>query len=233
MQAAVPVGAGAMAAIIGLEQGDVEAASAAAGCQIANDNGGGQLVISGMGELHLEVMVGRIINDHKCNVKTGRPNTSFPVNGSVKVLWDDDGIYLGFDVKDQDVIGGFKKKDKDPHLWTKDTVEVMVDPDGDGPLEPFVVYCDMTTDCSNSSKSNDISKGTIARTATVPLPLLLEEGHRRAQGARRQVHVAVRGARVDVPRELLDRPRRRPPRGEPRAERMPEGMSALRRQVRP
>ena len=47
MQAAVPVGAGAMAAIIGLEQGDVEAACAAAGCQIANDNGGGQLVISG------------------------------------------------------------------------------------------------------------------------------------------------------------------------------------------
>ena len=47
MQAAVPVGAGAMAAIIGLEQGDVEAACVAAGCQIANDNGGGQLVISG------------------------------------------------------------------------------------------------------------------------------------------------------------------------------------------
>ncbi|MEH3092398.1 MAG: ACP S-malonyltransferase [Agrobacterium cavarae] len=51
MQAAVPVGQGAMAAIIGLEHGDVEAicAEAAAGgvCQIANDNGGGQLVISG------------------------------------------------------------------------------------------------------------------------------------------------------------------------------------------
>ncbi|MEJ8308475.1 ACP S-malonyltransferase [Agrobacterium larrymoorei] len=51
MQAAVPVGEGAMAAIIGLEHGDVEAicAEAAAGgvCQIANDNGGGQLVISG------------------------------------------------------------------------------------------------------------------------------------------------------------------------------------------
>jgi [acyl-carrier-protein] S-malonyltransferase len=52
MQAAVPAGKGAMAAIIGLEQGDVEAACAAAstadgGCQIANDNGGGQLVISG------------------------------------------------------------------------------------------------------------------------------------------------------------------------------------------
>ena len=51
MQAAVPVGEGAMAAIIGLEEPDVEAACAEAAsgsvCQIANDNGGGQLVISG------------------------------------------------------------------------------------------------------------------------------------------------------------------------------------------
>ena len=55
MQAAVPAGEGAMAAIIGLEQADVEAACAEAVqgagngsvCQIANDNGGGQLVISG------------------------------------------------------------------------------------------------------------------------------------------------------------------------------------------
>lgn len=51
MQAAVPVGEGAMAAIIGLEHGDVQAicadASAVGPCQIANDNGGGQLVISG------------------------------------------------------------------------------------------------------------------------------------------------------------------------------------------
>lgn len=49
MQAAVPVGEGAMAAIIGLEQADVEAACTEAGAavQIANDNGGGQLVISG------------------------------------------------------------------------------------------------------------------------------------------------------------------------------------------
>jgi len=51
MQRAVPVGEGAMAAIIGLEQDAVEAACAEASqggtCQIANDNGGGQLVISG------------------------------------------------------------------------------------------------------------------------------------------------------------------------------------------
>lgn len=51
MQAAVPVGVGAMAAIIGLEHADVQAiceeAAAIGSCQIANDNGGGQLVISG------------------------------------------------------------------------------------------------------------------------------------------------------------------------------------------
>jgi len=51
MQAATPVGTGAMAAILGLEADAVEAACAEASqagpCQIANDNGGGQLVISG------------------------------------------------------------------------------------------------------------------------------------------------------------------------------------------
>jgi [acyl-carrier-protein] S-malonyltransferase len=51
MQAAVPVGVGAMAAIIGLEHADVIAvcqeASDVGSCQIANDNGGGQIVISG------------------------------------------------------------------------------------------------------------------------------------------------------------------------------------------
>lgn len=54
MQAAVPAGIGAMAAIIGLEDADVAAicaeASAHGACQIANDNGGGQLVISGVRE---------------------------------------------------------------------------------------------------------------------------------------------------------------------------------------
>ncbi|MGA1829950.1 ACP S-malonyltransferase [Rhizobium wenxiniae] len=51
MQSAVPVGQGAMAAIIGLEHSDVDAicaeSKAEGVCQIANDNGGGQLVISG------------------------------------------------------------------------------------------------------------------------------------------------------------------------------------------
>ena len=51
MQKAVAVGAGAMAALIGLELGDVKAVAAEAGsvgiCAAANDNGGGQVVLSG------------------------------------------------------------------------------------------------------------------------------------------------------------------------------------------
>jgi [acyl-carrier-protein] S-malonyltransferase len=51
MQAAVPVGKGAMAAIIGLDHSAVEAicqsVASLGACQIANDNGGGQLVVSG------------------------------------------------------------------------------------------------------------------------------------------------------------------------------------------
>lgn len=66
------------------------------------------------------------------DVRSGMPNTAFPVKGSVKLLWDETNLYLGFEVTDTNVVGGFDKKEKDPHLWTKDTVEIMVDPDGDG-----------------------------------------------------------------------------------------------------
>jgi len=51
MQKAVPVGTGAMAALIGLEFDQVAALAAEAAqnqvCQAANDNGGGQVVVSG------------------------------------------------------------------------------------------------------------------------------------------------------------------------------------------
>ena len=66
------------------------------------------------------------------DVRTGDPNEKFPLNGDVKVSWNDAGMYVAFSIADTDMIGGFKKGDVDPHLWTKDTVEMMVDPDGDG-----------------------------------------------------------------------------------------------------
>ncbi|MGB8527252.1 MAG: ACP S-malonyltransferase, partial [Rhodoplanes sp.] len=51
MQKAVPVGVGAMAALIGLEFGQAAAVAAEAAqgqvCQAANDNGAGQVVVSG------------------------------------------------------------------------------------------------------------------------------------------------------------------------------------------
>ncbi len=37
----------------------------------------GQLVISGMGELHLEVVINRIERDYNCGVQTGRPKVAF------------------------------------------------------------------------------------------------------------------------------------------------------------
>jgi [acyl-carrier-protein] S-malonyltransferase len=51
MQQSVPVGCGAMAALLGLELAQVAAVAAEAGrgqvCEAANDNGGGQVVVSG------------------------------------------------------------------------------------------------------------------------------------------------------------------------------------------
>ncbi len=37
----------------------------------------GQLIISGMGELHLEIVVNRIKNDFKCDVVTGKPKVAY------------------------------------------------------------------------------------------------------------------------------------------------------------
>ena len=65
------------------------------------------------------------------DVTTGQPNKSFPVNGKARLLWNAQNLYVAFEVEDKDVVGGFPKGAKDPHLWTKDTVELMIDPDGE------------------------------------------------------------------------------------------------------
>ncbi|HEY3497406.1 MAG TPA: carbohydrate-binding family 9-like protein [Polyangiaceae bacterium] len=66
------------------------------------------------------------------DAKTGEPNKTFPVNASARMLWNDEALFVGFDVQDKDIVGGFKKTDKDPQLWTKDSVELIVDPGPDG-----------------------------------------------------------------------------------------------------
>lgn len=75
------------------------------------------------------------------DVGTGKPNTSFPVNGRAKLAWDDQNMYVLVEVSDPDIVGFFKDKDQQPKdftvagqpmTWTKDTAEIMIDPDGDG-----------------------------------------------------------------------------------------------------
>jgi Carbohydrate family 9 binding domain-like len=75
------------------------------------------------------------------DVGTGKPNASFPVNASAKLLWDDKNLYVFVQVQESAFYTGFKdaKSQPDdftaagqPKLWTKDTIEMMVDPDPSG-----------------------------------------------------------------------------------------------------
>lgn len=66
------------------------------------------------------------------DVGSGREAPNAPTRGAARVLWDDSFLYVGFEVLDQKVHGGWPKDARDPHLWEKDTVEIMIDPDGDG-----------------------------------------------------------------------------------------------------
>jgi hypothetical protein len=66
------------------------------------------------------------------NVQTGEADPKSPVQGKAKLTWDEQNLYVAFEVKDIKLVGGFDKTAKDPHLWTKDTVELMIDPDGNG-----------------------------------------------------------------------------------------------------
>ena len=66
------------------------------------------------------------------DVRSGQENPGLPTQGSAKLLWDDKFLYVGFEVSDKKVHGGWPAGAKDAHLWEKDTVEMMIDPDGDG-----------------------------------------------------------------------------------------------------
>jgi hypothetical protein len=74
------------------------------------------------------------------NVGSGSPDQG-PLGGSAKLAWDKENLYVLFEVRDPQVTGGFTDaKDQpkrhtatgQPMLWTGHTVEMMVDPDGDG-----------------------------------------------------------------------------------------------------
>jgi len=66
------------------------------------------------------------------DVGSGRENRAIPSQGSARLLWDDHFLYVGFEILEKKVRGGWPPGAKDPHLWEKDTAEMMLDPDGDG-----------------------------------------------------------------------------------------------------
>ena len=55
-----------------------------------------------------------------------------PPRGRVKLIYDRHCLYLGFEAEDATLTGGFALDAVDPQLWTRDTVEIIIDPDGDG-----------------------------------------------------------------------------------------------------
>jgi Carbohydrate family 9 binding domain-like len=80
------------------------------------------------------------------DVGTGKPNTSFPVNASAKLTWDDKHLYVFLQVQQADFYTGFtdaKSQPKaftaagQPKLWEQDTVEMMVDPDPSGDAKDY------------------------------------------------------------------------------------------------
>lgn len=96
------------------------------------------------------------------NVGSGRPAPGAPTLGSARILWDQRFLYVAFEVTDKKVHGGWPAGAKDPHLWEKDTVEVMIDPDGDGDnkdyyeiqINPQNLVFDTQYDAYNSPNGN-------------------------------------------------------------------------------
>ena len=54
----------------------------------------------------------------------GQPRTR------ARLTWDAEFLYAAFEVEDDYLRADLSGQD--PHLWTQDTVELMIDPDGDG-----------------------------------------------------------------------------------------------------
>jgi len=89
-----------------------------------------------------EISIDGILNEHAwagsadsgafVNVGTGSFDPGQLVGGRARLLWSRDALFLGIEVRDVDIRGNFEKGAVDPHLWTENTAEIMIDPDGDG-----------------------------------------------------------------------------------------------------
>ena len=74
------------------------------------------------------------------DVGTGAEGGPFPVSGSARIAYNDEKLFVFVNVKSAKIHGGFDKTKNpgwftvtgQPKLWTRDTAELMIDPDGDG-----------------------------------------------------------------------------------------------------
>jgi hypothetical protein len=66
------------------------------------------------------------------NAGSGTRDVGLNVGGRAYLLWTSEALYIAFVVRDTDIKGDFEKGAVDPHLWTENTTETMIDPDGDG-----------------------------------------------------------------------------------------------------
>lgn len=64
------------------------------------------------------------------NTMTGQPAGAGEAHASVRVLWDDQFLYLGWEVQDDNLVE--TGTTRDAHYWENDTTEVLIDPNGDG-----------------------------------------------------------------------------------------------------
>ncbi|MFO0611054.1 MAG: carbohydrate-binding family 9-like protein [Polyangiaceae bacterium] len=66
------------------------------------------------------------------DVGSGKQRRDARLRGEARLFYTDKGLYIGFDVRDGNVRGGWDPSAIDPHLWERDTVEIMTKPTDDG-----------------------------------------------------------------------------------------------------
>lgn len=87
---------------------------------------GSALVLDG--DLNEEAWKKAAVTTPFVHPRSGAPAKG-PVFGSARVFWDESFLYVAFEAKDPSVRGGFPEGSVDPHLWERDTVEMILDPD--------------------------------------------------------------------------------------------------------
>ncbi len=80
------------------------------------------------GELNEAAWQGAPVTERFVRTMDGTPGQP---EVTARILWDDEALWVAFEVEDDFLKCTFDPDAVDPHLWEQDTVELMIDPDGD------------------------------------------------------------------------------------------------------